>query len=218
MRKEEETEYRTVCTKHSRSDPTRPCRQQAVWTLDCCISHGGGKPAAQANGVRRWAAGVVREMMETYGGPVKIDAVEALTQEIWRTQGHVLWLQDMVTRSLPDDLAAQFWEYKRSTSVPTGFKEHVENRANNAYAGVWLDLYIQERAHLVRACREAISLNLSERRLTLDEKLAQMLAVMVTNLARDFGQDPEAPHVREKIYMRLTEMGALVVPAAIEEG
>jgi hypothetical protein len=150
------------------------------------------------------------KLVRAYGGPVKVNPTDALMQELYRTQGHVLWLAEQVTNNAPDELARAFWEYRRSTEVPSGFKETVETHADHGYAGVWLDLYMKERAHLAKICQIAITLDLDTRRLQLDEKMAAVFAAAVTGLCQDLGLDPASPPVREKIYTRMAQAGAFL--------
>jgi hypothetical protein len=210
MRDEEETEFRKVCKARSRAAPYGDCHAQAVWTADVCPSHGGRTPGVTEAGTRRWAEGEMRRIVRSYGGPITIEPTEALMNEIYRTYGHIYWLGEMVTKNLPNELAEQFWQYRRSTEVPTGFKETVQTNASHAYAGVWLDLYMKERAHLVKSCQVAISLGLEERRVQLSERVAEALATAVSDLARDFGKDPDDPIVRDRIFFRLSQAGAVM--------
>jgi hypothetical protein len=146
---------------------------------------------------------------KTYGRPVQVDPTEGLLGELYRTQGIVLWLGEQVQSNLPDELADAFWTYRRSTEVPTSAKEQLTAQGVAAYAGVWLDLYLKERAHLLKVTATCIQLNLMERRQQLDEAKAEVFAHMVTSLARRLGHDPDDPKVREVLYTTMAEAGAL---------
>jgi len=161
-------------------------------------------------GTREWAAREMGRLVKTYGGPVAGDPITILQEELARTNGHVLWLGEQVTQNSPDELAHAFWEYRRSTEVPAGFKETVEQQAGHGYVGVWLDLYMKERAHLAKLCQMAIALGLEERKIRLNEAMAAAFAEAVTGLLSDFGIDPSLPANREKAYVRMAQAGAFV--------
>lgn len=107
-----------------------------------------------------------------YGSPIDIDPQTALLLEVQRTAGHVEWL-GMLIREIDDknpnsDQALAQW-------TPMGLT-----------ASVWVDLYQRERAHLIRACKEAISAGVSERQIKLAEDMARMIA----GIFKSFMLDP----------------------------
>jgi hypothetical protein len=215
----EASDFRHTCIGHSRSDPRKPCGRQAEWFCAVCYSHGARRRMVQVNGVKRWVTSFYEDMMKTYGEPVIINPTEGLLEEVYRTHGHILWLGERLSEVLPDELAEQIWSFKRSTEVPSGARETLEALQNQGFAGVWMDLYLKERAHFAKLCQTAMVSDLEERRLQLDEKIAEQFATAVTGILEDLGLDPNDPRVREKVYMRMSQAGARMqlVQGKVEE-
>lgn len=74
------------------------CTQPAMKGSTRCRMHGAKAPQVlQAAAVRVTEAAVI-EQARHYGVPRSITAIEALTEELHRTQGHVDWLERHVAR------------------------------------------------------------------------------------------------------------------------
>ena len=92
--------------------------------------------------------------MLTYGGPVDVDPITALLEELHRSAGAVRWLELMV-QSLAPEQAAQ---------------------------SGWLEVYRQERRHLVDVAGVAVRSGIAERHVALAEKQGALVAALVIKL------------------------------------
>lgn len=148
------------------------CARPAGWGTDHvgtgrCKLHGGStkdhKKAAQKDRAKK--------ARDTFGLPVEIDPAVALLQEVWRTQGHVMWLGAVVQQLRKKDVA---WGI---TKRKTGGEDHgvTEEAKINAYVA----LYQDERKHLARVSAEAIKAGVEVKRLKIEEQRAELIVTML---------------------------------------
>lgn len=114
--------------------------------------------------------------MSTYGDPIDIDPQEALLLEVQRTAGHVEWMRQLINsfgekaqeRIGPDGEIGQGTETVLAQFSPT----------LGLAPSVWLQIYQEERKHLVRASQAAIAAGVSERRVRVMEEQARHMAMI----------------------------------------
>lgn len=132
-----------------------------------CHFHGGSSPNGRVFAMEEAA----RQAVVTYGLPRDISPTDALLEEVRYTAGHVAWLRERVAELEQADLV---W----------GMTEQAEKQAtefsgvDTTYAAkpnVWLQLYQQERKHLVEVTKAAISVGIEERRVKLAEAQGALL-------------------------------------------
>ena len=188
------------CTAH-RTDG-ESCKAYALHGQKVCKYHGGGTAAAREAGYHNKTLQHAAELVNTYGGPVE-DAhpTELLLEEIRRTAGHIRWLEERLLTDAPESLAESFWLWKRTTEV-SGSREAPE--LLKSYGGVWLDLYMKERVHLINATSRALQLGIEERRVQLAERYVDQVADALEAFARALGHDPADPAVRAHASKALT--------------
>lgn len=155
--------------KQDNPDGTETCKRPAGWGTDHpgfgrCKLHGGSSP----NGKKFAAKQSLAESIGTFGLPIEIDAREALTQEVWRTAGHVAWLGHIVKTIEENDLV---WGM---TKQVVGGKDHGKTFA--AAPNMWLNLYREERKHLTLVTAAAIKAGIDERRVELEEQRASAIS------------------------------------------
>jgi hypothetical protein len=128
-----------------------------------CSRHGGGTKEAQINADRIKVAA----SLATYGGPVDIDPAQALLTEVRRTAGHVEWLGRVLAAMPAESLTWGRYEVVDKPAVqpaPDGsvamVAEEIKSRAG---ANIVLQLYQQERKHLVLVAKAAIDAGASQR-------------------------------------------------------
>ena len=131
--------------------------------------HGGstrnGKKSAQKKRAKK--------ARDTLGLPVEIDPATALLEEVWRSQGHVVWLGEMVKRLRAKDLS---WGRTKRDHQGTTYEAKT-----NAYVA----LYNDERKHLVRVSAEAVKAGVEEKRLSLEESRANLIVTMLAGIFDD---------------------------------
>jgi hypothetical protein len=190
------------CTKH-RTDGS-PCRANEVPGTGMCRWHGGSTPEVARKGLQNKALREYAEFTNTLGAPIEVGPEEALLQEIARTNGHILWLQEQILTSDVKEFAASAWLYRRSVDSTIRWDAETERAATQAYSGVWLDLYQKERQHLARICQIAINAGIESRKVRLAERQAEQIGTAIMLLIRELGLDPSDPSVRTKAYNALT--------------
>lgn len=137
-----------------------------------CRHHGGRSPGGKKQAQRSEA----RHLVAVYGLPVTTDPAQALLDEIARTAGHVAWLGAQIERiggDDPDNLIRGTRSVKRAVGGVNGDTTTTEV---GPAVHLWLQLYQQERKHLVGVCAAALHAGVEERRVQLAEQQGQLLA------------------------------------------
>lgn len=178
------------------------CTRPAGWGTDHvgtgnCKLHGGTTP----NGKKSAQKQVARNAVATYGLPRTIDPATALLEEVHRTAGHVDWLGQVV-----GELESRSLVWGLAEKVRGGKDPHVTKKAGeNAY----LQLYRQERAHLVRVTAEAIKAGVEERRVKVEEHRATMLVDVLGNIFDNLDlTDEQLAKVNELVPQALLGLAA----------
>lgn len=178
-----------------------PCKMPPMAGQAICKKHGGSAVQARAAGLRHVREEGARILMETYGRKLDITATDALLNEVQWTAGHVAWLREQVQRI---EQAALIWGVTR-------IKEGGDDRGTTeeAKANIWLQLYREERAHLVRVCAEAIKAGLDERRVKLAEQQGSLVAEVIRAILGDLHLSAEQQaRVPEIVPRHLRALGA----------
>ena len=115
-----------------------------------------------------------------YGLPREVDPHTALLEEIWRTAGAVDWLEGKVREQGAEELVWGVVEQTSGPGAPPLIKE-------SAKPSIWLQLYRQERSHLVNVCRVAIAAGVAERQVQLAEEQGRMIAIVIQGVLEDLG-------------------------------
>lgn len=180
------------------------CRHEAGWGTSHpaqgrCKLHGGATPNHDKAAMRARA----EEAVQTFGLPREVDPHTALLEEVWRTAGHVAWLQGRLAELDVDALT--FGKSK----VVLGIGDEVEPEKTELSAGanVLLRIYQGERDHLVKVCDTAIRAGVAERQIQLAEEQAQEMAAILTLVLGDLGLDLADPKVEKVVKFRLLEGG-----------
>ena len=84
----------------------RRCRKPPVPGATVCNVHGGKAPQVAKAAAKRISKKHAEAMVAVYGLPIETTAEDALFDELHRSKGHVVWLQDRVQALLP---AALVW-------------------------------------------------------------------------------------------------------------
>jgi hypothetical protein len=174
------------------SDPRRcqahrtdgePCRRWAVRGATVCPTHGGSIARVRAAAGRRIQLAAAERAVATYGLPRDINALTALTQELARAQGHVVWLNQLIASGAVELVQTT----PASVEIPS----------------VWLDLYAKERSHLAAVARACLSAGVEERTVRLVERQAQMLVQALSAILYELGHDPTDAQVRSIVGRHL---------------
>ncbi|MGY1724749.1 HGGxSTG domain-containing protein [Blastococcus sp. SYSU DS0533] len=72
------------------------CRQPIVRGATRCRIHGGSAPQVRRKALEVRAQAIITKDARHYGQPRNISALDALTEELHRTQGHVDWLAQQI--------------------------------------------------------------------------------------------------------------------------
>lgn len=143
--------------------------------------------------------------LEKYGAPAPIDPGIALMKEVYRSNGHVLWLERKV-REIEE--SQMFWQTVREqteSGVLMGKDVEIVRREAGAVQNYWWQMYKQEREHLARISAVAIKAGIEERRVRLAESSVERLEQAVLNALSDLGLDPSSALVRKTVGARLAE-------------
>jgi hypothetical protein len=189
--------------KANRTDGQK-CRAYALTGLEVCNYHGGMTPQAQPKAKTAKALQIYARMTNTYGAPVETSPEEGLLDEIARTNGHILWLQEQLLTSDPKSLASSAWLYRRSVDSTIRWDDETTRLAGEAYEGVWLDLYLKERGHFAKLCDIAIKANIAQRRIDLAAAQAERVGQAIMQLLTALGHDTADPTVRAAAFQALT--------------
>lgn len=165
------------CSGH-RSDGS-PCGNWPMTGQRVCKKHGGASPQAKAAAERRLQAEQAARAVQTFGLPREVDPRDALLEEVYRTAGAVDWLGEQVRKL---ETSAVVWG--RAEESDQGVKD-------KAAPSIWVQLFQQERQHLVRVCKETVQAGVEERRVRLAEQQGSMLAGVIKAILGDLDLSPE---------------------------
>lgn len=128
----------------------------------------------------------VRENVIRYGKALETSPLGAILTEINRTAGHVTWL-GMKVREAPSD-----------NMLLTDYRS-------------WLQLYQQERRHLVRTAGEAVKLGLAEREVQVMEAQITLVAHALERVLGRLELSPEqraaAPRLLREELLAIEAVG-----------
>ncbi len=153
-----------------------------------CIYHGGASQSLTIAANREQAASLAR----LFGGAIDIRPEQALAQEVCRTAGHVEWLSERVSE------------------LADGSEEITDLKRLGIEAGALLQIYQQERKHLVQAAEAACRIGIDERTVKLAELQGTMVAQAFQLLIEGLQLTPEqklgAPALVRRALMQATSL------------
>jgi len=123
--------------------------------------------------------------------------VQYLKEELAATAAVVHWVRQLITTALPHELAESFWTYRSSTEAQGYAKRtFTDGEAHAAYLGVYYDIYLRERNHLLNVIRTAHQCGIEERLTRLEESKAELVGQALMEFATRAGLDVSDPSVR----------------------
>lgn len=177
------------CTATATGGTTRPARKGercdafAMHDQNVCAAHGGRAPQNLSEAKRRGGQRRAAELMLAYGRKIETTPTDALLEEVQWTAGHVAWLRERVGELEQNEMV---WNKTRAKEGG-----HDSGITEEAAPHMWLKLYQQERAHLVKVCGEAIRCGIEERRVRLAESQGVLVAQMIRAILGDLDLSPE---------------------------
>lgn len=150
-----------------------------------CSRHGGNTPSHAAAAINELA----RRACTTLGVSVEQHPAEALLGEVFRTRGAVDFYEALV-QELPthpeDGKAGVYGPTYHQSGIPTG----------EAKPHILVQLWMQERKHLVDATTAALKAGVDAKRLQIEEDKAALFADVLRSFAVELGHDPASEPVR----------------------
>lgn len=143
---------------------------------------------------------VANERANFFGKQTAVDPHTALLDEISRTASVVKWLNDQMQELRDKGMTDK--DIMMQKTFQSGFRP-----------SVWMELYQQERDHLVKTCIAAIKAGVAERKVQIAERQGQLIASMMFAFIHDLelGLSPDqiiaAPKLIRKHLMALPMAG-----------
>jgi hypothetical protein len=170
------------CTARARSG--KRCARIAPPGATVCSVHGARAPQVQAAAKKRVQRSVAERAVITFGLPRDIDPFVALSEELARTNGHVLWLAEIVAGLTKEELVWGVTSEEHGSG--TGQREGDTSKTRHeAQPNVWLELYHRERKHLLAVAAVCLDAGLAEREVKLAEEQGRMIAQLMQSVADD---------------------------------
>src|SRR5690606_32893215 len=200
------------CTATAKTTGER-CKRLPVPGGTVCVLHGGAAPQVRAKAKRNLEKAAARRTVETYGGPLDSEPLEAMEWLLRTTAGHVAWLGALVAQlehepsTTPAVLgASDSGDGERSSSGRSGLKQYSREKGGMVWEkpSVWVELYGEERDRLARIAKDCLAHGIDERRVRVAEAQAQMLARAMLSFAQALGLDPGEDRVRAAMRRSLT--------------
>lgn len=167
----------------------QPCGRWPEKGATVCRQCGGAAPQVKAAAARRREEEAARQAAATFALPVEIDPGTALLEEVHRTAGVIAWLEvrvENVAGVSPESLI--FGTMKQTSRMtPDGNTTSTEE---GAAVHVWLKLWQEERAHLVKVCAAALAAGVAERQVRLAEQQGTLLAQVIRGILADLNLTP----------------------------
>lgn len=189
-----------------------PCSKPVTGGSTVCHWHGKKAPQTVAAAQRRAEQTAAARAVATFGLPVDVTPEHAILQELARTNGHVLWLADVVADLEPQHLT---WG---KTQEEEGFdgQGEVSKTTSTAAVNVWVELYERERTHLLAVAKAALAAGIAERQIRLAEQQGQLVA----DLLRAVIGDPELGLTPAQIVTarKVASRHLLAIEAATTDG
>ena len=167
----------------------RPCRKPPLKEAAICDKHGGNNPRVRENALRKREEKEIRAEVVSLGIRIEVDPIDALLNDIWETVGNIEFyrslVQELPTHPEPDEIVGEnknhqpIWKHGEpgiygktfhQSGLPTG----------EAKPHVLIQMYNDERKHLVTVTSAAIRLGIEEHRLQLEESRATEVFRAVT--------------------------------------
>ena len=126
-----------------------------------CKLHGGSTASHVVAGQRE----LLRQAAATYGTPIEIDPATALLQELYNTQGIVVWLGALIAQLQQEEIV-------------------LDDRPNTL-----IQIYQAERTHLVRVAKDAFGVDAAGRLTAVWEQLGSDLIALVGRVMDRIGLD-----------------------------
>lgn len=152
----------------------QPCKRWPRNGADYCPYHLPSE-GAKIKAIESVASNQAREAVYTFGLPVEIDPHQALRDEIARTNGHIIWLQGIISEMEQKKLVFDTTLIERTDD----FSGQSTTVRSEATINVWLRLYKEERTHLISVCRAAVACGLAEREIQLAEREGEIIARVI---------------------------------------
>ena len=159
----------------------RACQKWPMREAAVCDKHGGAQKAVRAKAIARQEEKEIRMKVASLGIPIQVDPIDALLNDIWETVGNIEFLrqliQELPTHPGEDEVVGEnknhqpIWKHGEAgiygmtyhqSGLPTG----------EAKPHVLVQMYNDERKHLVNVTSAAIRLGIEEHRLQLEETRA----------------------------------------------
>jgi|SRR5689334_5397198 len=193
-----------------------PCKGRALIGGTVCWYH-GGKATPKATRESRKVLVGAGHLTNTLGTPVEIAPANAMLEEVWRTQGHVLWLQEKILTSDPDRLIENLWRAAHNTDggAPTEWRQEARDVAPEAYSAVYYDLYMKERKHLLEAADKTMRAGVAERFVQLAEAQGVALSMALMRIMDALQLSAEQTSIAQRVIPQ--ELRALTAASTEDE-
>lgn len=153
-----------------------------------CKRHFGNTPSVRRLVNRARTHDMAAEAVQILGIPIKTTPEQALLEEVWRSQGEVVWLESQIQdwETTPDGkVRVRSWDPAamdhviHEITVMEAIAKHPVYRA-----------YTNAREHLARVSKLAVDAKLTERALKLEEDKVRVLAGVVNAAILAAGLEP----------------------------
>lgn len=185
----------------------RTCTQRAGWGTDhvgvgCCRRHGGATESHERKARRE----IARSECDRLGVAVQIDPGDALIRELWEARGNFEFYRKLVEqlathpepdRFIPGEESSD-GHWKQGEPGIYGPTRHVSGiPTGEAKPHVLVQMYMDERKHLVHVAKTCITVGIEERRVKLAEDQGRLIADILTGVLTELGvmDRPEVPTV-----------------------
>lgn len=161
--------------------------------------------------MKKWLARVDDRFM---GTPVDVDPHDAIVHAIRVTAGEVRYCDEQIRRLSEDEL----FERPLETSIqqlPSGQWVQIEEKRTGEVISRWVTLRDEALANLVRYSKWAIEVGIDERRVRVAERVADVIAPLLSDLAIDLNlTDEQRRRLPAVIDKRLRVLEATAEDAA----
>lgn len=184
-----------VCGAKKATAPGQTCHLSKGWGtphpgMGRCKWHGGNTQTGRMAAAKEGGMRILK-----YTDPIELDPTTALLQELYRTAGHVQYLDQQIGE----------YELKTDEEIPDHQRQ-------------WMTVHMVERQHMAKVAKLALDAGIAEREIQLAEQQGMILASAIEAILEALELTPSQSALIPSVVPRVLRNISVSHPVVIEGG